>query len=371
MANKAVAVPLASLTSDTSSAGQDAAVASALTPGEELGSTPDIETNHVRQVYDRISEHWSRTRYKPWPRVLEFLAAVPKYGVLADVGCGNGKYLQPALDGGAGFVVGLDASLPLLELALQKMYEDKGYDRPWLRRGETGRNAGNKRDANGTAKSDASASSSAPMSAAQSAPRKKVATEAATTTDEEANNSATSTRAPASASSSPPAAPPSAPVSASATNGDAIADVSAEASPMCDAAGADIVRLAMRSESVDAVLCIAVLHHLSSEIRRKHAIREMARVLVKGGRMLVYAWAKEQEAGARAKFPSQDVFVPWEFRAHGKSYTKDSGGDYVVQRYCHVYVEGELEGLVAAAGGLVVETSYYDKGNWCVIARKQ
>jgi hypothetical protein len=96
----------------------------------------------------------------------------------------------------------------------------------------------------------------------------------------------------------------------------------------------------------------------------------MARVLVPGGRMLVYAWAKEQEENSRRKFPSQDVFVPWQFRAHGKSYTKADGGEYVVQRYCHVYVKGELEGLVDAAGGLVVDSSYYDKGNWCVIARK-
>ena len=43
----------------------------------------------------------------------------------------------------------------------------------------------------------------------------------------------------------------------------------------------------------------------------------------------------------------------------------------VFQRYCHVYAKGELERLFATLSPAVeVETSYYDTGNWCVIARK-
>ena len=38
-------------------------------------------------------------------------------------------------------------------------------------------------------------------------------------------------------------------------------------------------------------------------------------------------------------------------------------------RYCHVFVKGELDALVATAGLEVVE-GFYDKSNWCVHAKK-
>jgi SAM-dependent methyltransferase len=47
-------------------------------------------------VYDAIAPHFSATRYAPWPRVDAFLAALPPDALLADVGCGNGKYLAAA-----------------------------------------------------------------------------------------------------------------------------------------------------------------------------------------------------------------------------------------------------------------------------------
>lgn len=46
------------------------------------------------------------------------------------------------------------------------------------------------------------------------------------------------------------------------------------------------------------------------------------------------------------------------------------GGSVVYQRYCHVYVEGELEGLVESVDGLRLIESYYDRSNWCVVAER-
>ena len=46
---------------------------------------------------------------------------------------------------------------------------------------------------------------------------------------------------------------------------------------------------------LDAVLCIAVLHHISSQARRLRLIAELARALAPGGRALVTVWASEQE----------------------------------------------------------------------------
>lgn len=52
-----------------------------------------LEEQYVHRVYDAIASHFSSTRHSPWPRVCHFLSSLPPGSVLADVGCGNGKYL--------------------------------------------------------------------------------------------------------------------------------------------------------------------------------------------------------------------------------------------------------------------------------------
>lgn len=46
-------------------------------------------------------------------------------------------------------------------------------------------------------------------------------------------------------------------------------------------------------------------------------------------------------------------------------------GSVVYQRYCHVYVEGELDALVEKVEGLMLIESYYDRSNWCVLAERE
>lgn len=45
---------------------------------------------------------------------------------------------------------------------------------------------------------------------------------------------------------------------------------------------------------MDAVLSVAVIHHFSTAGRRIEALRELARVLRIGGKILVSVWAMEQ-----------------------------------------------------------------------------
>lgn len=52
-----------------------------------------LEEEYVHQVYNTIASHFSSTRHSPWPRVCHFLSSLPPGSMLADVGCGNGKYL--------------------------------------------------------------------------------------------------------------------------------------------------------------------------------------------------------------------------------------------------------------------------------------
>ena len=54
----------------------------------------ELEREHVHKVYDDIAHHFSDTRYKPWPRVVEFLQTFPSGSLVLDVGCGNGKYMN-------------------------------------------------------------------------------------------------------------------------------------------------------------------------------------------------------------------------------------------------------------------------------------
>nr|XP_023015834.1 uncharacterized protein LOC111505288 [Leptinotarsa decemlineata] len=70
----------------------------------------------------------------------------------------------------------------------------------------------------------------------------------------------------------------------------------------------DNLALPFRDESLDAVVSIAVVHHLATTDRRICALRELARVLRIGGRIIISVWAMEQ---SHRKFESQDVLVPW------------------------------------------------------------
>ena len=59
-----------------------------------LGVAPlQVSLIYNFKVYEDIADHFSGTRYKPWPRVVEFVMEQPPFSLLADVGCGNGKCL--------------------------------------------------------------------------------------------------------------------------------------------------------------------------------------------------------------------------------------------------------------------------------------
>lgn len=77
-------------------------------------------------------------------------------------------------------------------------------------------------------------------------------------------------------------------------------DISAPLIGICGDRGhevvvADAVNLPYRTGYGDAAISIAVLHHLSTEDRRKKAIHELVRVVKKGGLVLITVWAVEQE----------------------------------------------------------------------------
>ena len=245
--------------------------------GASLLRLPPIEREHVQNVYDTVAEQWHGTRYRPWPRVAEFVRGLPAFALVGDLGCGNGKNAPPCNE--RGFALGCDFSERLVEIC--------------------------------------------------------------------------------------------------ARNG-------------LEVLTADALLLPYRAGAFDAVLSVAVLHHISSAGRRLRLVTEAMRVLRVGGRGLFYAWAYEQD-GARSghEFAAGDVFVPFHLRyrtdrareqypaevlagaaaTHGE--VDEAKGAVVFQRYCHVFREGELEALFAPLGAWVAVTErFYDTGNWCVVAEK-
>lgn len=82
---------------------------------------PILEQEHVVNVYETIAGHWDQTRHTPWPRVAGFLEALPTGALVADVGCGNGKYLGTAL--GRISMLGSDRCVNLVEICRRQGFE--------------------------------------------------------------------------------------------------------------------------------------------------------------------------------------------------------------------------------------------------------
>ncbi|XP_016912340.2 alkylated DNA repair protein alkB homolog 8 isoform X1 [Apis cerana] len=157
----------------------------------------------------------------------------------------------------------------------------------------------------------------------------------------------------------------------------------------------DCLYLPYKDNSMDAIICIAVIHHLSTHERRKQAIFELARILRPNGKCLIYVWAKEQEKDSiqtaylrynlikkkdnisctqkltkygvtlpihenRTKFICNDMLVPWK---------RKGGGNFL--RYYHVFEENELSQLCLEIPTFTINEVYYDQGNWCVILQKK
>ncbi|XP_062991212.1 probable tRNA methyltransferase 9B isoform X2 [Elgaria multicarinata webbii] len=153
-----------------------------------------LEKQHVHSVYKSTATYFNDLQDKAWPRVRQFLLEQKPGSLVADIGCGTGKYLCV---NSQVFNLGCDYCSPLVEIA---------------------RNKG------------------------------------------------------------------------------------------CEVMICDNLNLPFRAQCFNAIISVGVIHHFSTKQRRIKAIKEMARVLVPGGQMMIYVWAMEQK---NRRFEKQDVFVPW------------------------------------------------------------
>ncbi|QLH79440.1 class I SAM-dependent methyltransferase [Halosimplex rubrum] len=94
-----------------------------MTDDESDGDGPS--TGSVRATYDRIAEHFSKTREYPWPEVEAFLDG--RSGAVAlDVGCGNGRHTE-LLAERCERALGADLSREMVATASERSAE-RGFD---------------------------------------------------------------------------------------------------------------------------------------------------------------------------------------------------------------------------------------------------
>ena len=112
-------------------------------------------------------------------------------------------------------------------------------------------------------------------------------------------------------------------------------------------------------------MCIAVIHHIHTEKRRKYAIAELIRITKPNGKIFVTAWGMEdfdkynkcdkKKLANIENGCNQDMLISW--KQPGKYF----------ERFYHLFVEGELESLFISCG---IEKdkilSYNQRGNWVI-----
>lgn len=172
----------------------------------------------------------------------------------------------------------------------------------------------------------------------------------------------------------------------------------------------DMMKLPFKSSSFDTIICIAALHHIVKAQRRKLCIESMVNLLAdENSRLLIQVWSYEQELERdnpylnpnklgdssnpeevefynelkisvhknRTPFNNQDLLVPFKVKKNRPTSSSLKEGDnkddcdksrYL--RYYHVFREKELEELIYQIPGVTIVESYYDKGNWCSLIKK-
>lgn len=125
---------------------------------------------------------------------------------------------------------------------------------------------------------------------------------------------------------------------------------------MCNKKGLNVfescmTRLPFRSESADAIMCIASFHHLKTVDERLNALKEMKRVLRKNGEILLSIWSIRQPPKTRRVFHTYgNTIVPW--NKYGETF----------ERFYYIFKIEEFESLCKTTGLNIVK-HVYDCGN--------
>jgi SAM-dependent methyltransferase len=111
----------------------------------------------------------------------------------------------------------------------------------------------------------------------------------------------------------------------------------------------------------DAIVALAVLHHIPGWRGRRNLLTQLAGLLTQDGVLALSTWQFMNEARLRRKI------VPW--GAAGLTPDRVEAGDYLLDwqrggaglRYCHLVDQGELSALAEQAG-LNIQAMFHDDG---------
>jgi ubiquinone/menaquinone biosynthesis C-methylase UbiE len=149
-------------------------------------------------------------------------------------------------------------------------------------------------------------------------------------------------------------------------------DLAGEAYPNASFICHDMVRYlaSLPQQSVDVVIGLASLHHITTTQERLHALHQMYRVLKYDGKAILINWSwsyrflrmyRRQVALAGMKslvtlgdWSWNDLVIPW----RDPNWKENN---HVYQRYYHLFTLSELQRLMKMTNFLIDELTYTDK----------
>ncbi|XP_047664878.1 alkylated DNA repair protein alkB homolog 8 isoform X2 [Tachysurus fulvidraco] len=281
-----------------------------------------LEEQYVHRVYENISGHFSSTRHAPWPRVRDFLLSLPSNAIMADIGCGNGKYLgiNPQV-----FSLGCDRSVNLVSICADRGFHSVVCD-----------------------------ALSVPLRSSAFDAVMSIAVIHHFSTQERRLAAITEL------------------VRLLKVGGRALIYVWAMEQEYKNQKS-KYLKTNRNQENMEPGTSKQTNEGRNDQDENKS---ECSARQVHAGKVSSNPADTEEDCGKvtpprlsvhtnRTPFASQDLLVPW----HLKGEVKASPGP-VFHRFYHVFQYGELEGLCASISGVEVQQSYYDQGNWCVILQK-
>ena len=113
----------------------------------------------------------------------------------------------------------------------------------------------------------------------------------------------------------------------------------------------NIINIPFKKNTADAIICIAVFHHLSNQNNRLLALLEMKRLLKPDGKILLSVWSINQPKKTRRNFNS-----------YGNNIVLWNNSGKIYERYYYIFKLTELKDIFNKAG-LYIKNYEYSCGN--------
>ena len=121
----------------------------------------------------------------------------------------------------------------------------------------------------------------------------------------------------------------------------------------------NILNISFRSNIFDSIICVAVIHHLSTVENRIKAIQELYRVIKPDGLIFIQVWATTARNDKQfIHITDNDYFVTW----YVDKTTK-------IKRYYHLFERDELIELCKICN-INILNIYFELNNWILIGKK-